>query len=91
MAGHEMVLSESSDVSHVSDYLTQLGDTIAKLQEEAARINKYQALFKVCSQEGVDCARVCENMCLKAVHGIRWVCTHQQVPGTVQGVESRRG
>lgn len=42
MAGHEMVLSEESEGDKVVAYLTQLKESVDRLQAEAARINKYQ-------------------------------------------------
>jgi len=47
MAQHEMVLSEESQHGRVVTYLAQLKESVEKLQIEAQRINKYQALFKV--------------------------------------------
>lgn len=50
MAAHEMVLAEDSESDKVITYLSQLKENVDKLQAEAARINKYQTLFKVGAQ-----------------------------------------
>lgn len=46
-AQHEMVLAEDSEADKVIAYLQGLKEQVDRLQAEAARINKYQALFKV--------------------------------------------
>ncbi|KAJ9531588.1 hypothetical protein QJQ45_014947, partial [Haematococcus lacustris] len=47
LAAHEMVLAEGSDADKVVPFLLGLQDSVDKLQEEAQRINKFQALFKL--------------------------------------------
>ncbi len=56
-----MVLSDDQPRDKVVTYLKGLKEDVAKLQTEAARINKYQALFKVCV-----CVCVCGWVCMVA-------------------------
>ena len=46
-AQNEMLLSEDSDREKVLEYLLALKEQVDSQQAEAARINKYQTLFKV--------------------------------------------
>ncbi|MEW5314024.1 MAG: hypothetical protein WDW38_005552 [Sanguina aurantia] len=64
-AQHEMVLSESSEHERVLAHLGELRDACDRLARESARINKYQALFKVQESQSDELFNTAEEITLK--------------------------
>lgn len=65
-----MILNEDSEPEKVVNYLSGLKESVEKMQTEAARINKYQILFKVCAwgNHGAGKTMLCVVPSLRLIH-----------------------